>query len=96
MSTGCTTPNSESGLPGYEATAWFGLFGPAGMPREIVMKLDKEVIRIFNDPAFRARFLDPQMFESMAVPPEELAAFIKTERNKWAKVIAEANIKVEQ
>jgi tripartite-type tricarboxylate transporter receptor subunit TctC len=85
----------ESGLPGYQATAWFGLFGPAGIPRDIVMKIDTEVIRIFNDPAFRARFLDPQMFESMAGPPEQFAAFVKAERDKWAKVIREANIKLE-
>ena len=86
---------SESGLPGYQATAWFGLFAPAGTPADIVMKLDKETIRIFNDPAFRARFLDPQMFESMAGPPAEFAAFIRAERDKWAKVIGEAGIKVE-
>jgi len=86
---------SESGLPGYQATAWFGLFGPAGTPRDIVMKVDKEAIRIFSDPEFRARFLDPQMFESMAASPEEFAAYITAERDKWAKVIHAANIKVE-
>jgi tripartite-type tricarboxylate transporter receptor subunit TctC len=86
---------AESGLPGYEATAWFGLFAPAGTPRDVVMKLDKETIRIFNDPAFRARFLEPQMFESMASSPEDFAAYIKAERDKWAKVIHAANIKVE-
>ncbi len=86
---------SESGLPGYQATAWFGLFGPAATPRDIVMKIDREVIRIFSDPAFRTRFLDPQMFESMAAPPEEFAAVIRAERDKWANVIREANIKVE-
>jgi tripartite-type tricarboxylate transporter receptor subunit TctC len=87
---------AESGLPGFEANAWFGLFAPAGTPRDIVMKLDAEVISIYKDPAFRERFLDPQMFEAMAGPPEDFAAFIKTERDKWARVIAEANIKVEQ
>jgi tripartite-type tricarboxylate transporter receptor subunit TctC len=86
---------SESGLPGYQATAWFGLFGPAGMPRDVVMKIDKEVRRIFSTAEFRARFLDPQMFESMADSPEQFAAYIKAERAKWAKVIQEANIKVE-
>jgi tripartite-type tricarboxylate transporter receptor subunit TctC len=86
---------AESGLPGYEATAWFGLFGPAGLPRDVVTKIDSEVIRIFNDPAFRARFLDPQMFESMAGPPDGFAAFIKTERDKWSKVIRDADIKLE-
>ncbi len=85
---------SESGLPGYEATAWFGLFGPAGMPQDVVMKIDQEVTKIFSDPAFRARFLDPQMFESMAGPPDAFAAYIKAERAKWAKVIADDDIKI--
>jgi tripartite-type tricarboxylate transporter receptor subunit TctC len=86
---------SESGLPGYEATAWFGLFGPAGMPKDIVMKIDQEAIKVFSDPTFRARFLDPQMFESMAGPPDEFAAYIKAERAKWAKVIHDDDIKVQ-
>jgi tripartite-type tricarboxylate transporter receptor subunit TctC len=86
---------SESGLPGYEANAWFGLFAPAGTPRDVVMKINTETVRIFNDPAFRARFLDPQMFESMAGAPEDFAAYIKAERAKWAKVINEAHIQVE-
>jgi tripartite-type tricarboxylate transporter receptor subunit TctC len=86
---------SESGLPGYEANAWFGLFAPAGTPRDVVMKINTETVRIFNDPAFRTRFLDPQMFESMAGSPEDFAAYIKTERAKWAKVINAAHIQVE-
>jgi tripartite-type tricarboxylate transporter receptor subunit TctC len=85
----------ESGLPGFQATAWFGLFGPAGMPSDVVMKIDADVIKIFNDPAFRARFLDPQLFESMAGPPGDFAAYIKAERDKWSKVIREANINLE-
>ena len=86
---------SESGLPGYQATAWFGLFAPAGTPDGVVMKIDKEVIRIFGDPAFRARFLEPQMFESMVGLPNDFAAFVKAERAKWAKLIADAGIKIE-
>ena len=85
----------ESGLPGFQATAWFGLFGPAGMPNDVVMKIDADIIKIFNNPAFRARFLDPQLFESMAGPPNEFAAYIKAERDKWSKVIREANINLE-
>ena len=86
---------AESGLPGYQATAWFGLFGTAGTPPDIVMKIDTEVRRIFSDPAFRARFLDPQMFESMAAAPDEFAGYVKAERAKWSNVIREANIKLE-
>jgi len=86
---------SESGLSGYQATAWFGLFAPAGTPNAVVMKIDKEVIRIFSGPAFRERFLDPQMFESMAGPPDDFAAFVKAERAKWAKLITDAGIKID-
>jgi tripartite-type tricarboxylate transporter receptor subunit TctC len=86
---------AESGLPDYQAIAWFGLFAPAGTPHDIVMKLDTEVIRIFNDPGFRARFLEPQMFESMAGPPEDFAAYIKAEREKWVHVIQDQNIKLQ-
>jgi tripartite-type tricarboxylate transporter receptor subunit TctC len=86
---------SESGLPGYQATAWFGLFAPAGTPDEVVLKINKEVTRIFSDPGFRQRFLDPQMFESMTGPADEFAAFVKAERAKWAKLIAQVGIKIE-
>lgn len=86
---------AESGLPGYQAVAWFGLFGPAVMPHDIVAKLDAEVQQIFNDPAFRARFLDPQMFESMAGPSDKFAAYIAAERVKWAKIVREGNIKLQ-
>jgi tripartite-type tricarboxylate transporter receptor subunit TctC len=85
----------ESGLPGFAATAWFGLFGPAGVPHDIVMKIDADVIKIFNDPAFRARFLEPQLFESMAGPPNEFVDYIKAERDKWSGVIRDANLKLE-
>jgi tripartite-type tricarboxylate transporter receptor subunit TctC len=86
---------AESGLPGYQAVTWFGLFGTAGTPADIVLKLNTEVERIFNDPEFRTRFLDSQMFESMAGPANEFADYIKAERRKWSTVIREADIKLE-
>lgn len=86
---------AESGLQGYQATAWFGLFAPAGTPPEIVARLNGEVQRIFADAAFRARFLDPQLFEPLAGSPEEFADFIGTERAKWAKVIRADNLQPE-
>ena len=64
---------AESGLPGYEATTWFGLFATAGTPREIVMKINAEVAKILADPQFREKFLAPQMFEPMASSPEAFA-----------------------
>jgi tripartite-type tricarboxylate transporter receptor subunit TctC len=86
---------AETGLPGYESTTWFGLFAPAGTPREVVMKLNDEARKVFSDPAFDEKFLAPQMFQSLAMSPEAFDAFIKTETQKWSKVIRENDIKVE-
>jgi tripartite-type tricarboxylate transporter receptor subunit TctC len=86
---------AESGLPGYEAVTWFGLFAPAGTPREIVMKLNGEARKVFNDPAFDEKFLAPQMFQSLIGTPEEFDAFIKADTQKWSKVVRAANIHVE-
>ncbi len=86
---------AETGLPGYQAVTWFGLFGPAGMPHDLVVKLNGEVHRIFADPAFQKRFLEPQMFEAMPGSPQDFATFIKAEQVKWAKVIREGHISLQ-
>jgi tripartite-type tricarboxylate transporter receptor subunit TctC len=86
---------AESGLPGYQAVTWFGLFGTTGTPRDVVLKLNAEVRRIFSDPGFRARFLEPQMFEAMPATPEEFSAYIRAEREKWSKVVRADGIKLE-
>jgi tripartite-type tricarboxylate transporter receptor subunit TctC len=86
---------AETGLPGYQAVTWFGLFGPAAMPHDLVMKLNAEVQRVFQDPDFQKRFLEPQMFEAMPASPQEFAAFIKGEQAKWAKVIHDGHITLE-
>ncbi len=54
---------AESGLPGFEAVSWFGLFGPAGLAPDVVAKLNAEVRRVFADAEFRKTFLAPQFFE---------------------------------
>jgi tripartite-type tricarboxylate transporter receptor subunit TctC len=86
---------SEAGLPGYEAPGWLGLFAPADTPREVVMKINSEVQKIVNDPAFREKFLTPQMFEPMTSEPEPFAEHIRTEAAKWAKVVREAKISID-
>src|SRR5437762_4067649 len=52
---------AENGLPGYEAVTWFGLFATAGTPRDIVDKINAEVVKLRADPQFREKFLAPQM-----------------------------------
>ncbi len=86
---------SESGLPGYEAATWFGLVGPRGMPRDMVMKINAEVQKILTDPAFREKFLTPQMFESMATDPDTFDKYIKSETQRWGKVIREQKLTIQ-
>ena len=86
---------AESGLPGYEAVSWFGLFGPPGMPADVVGKINAEVRKVFADPAVKKDFLERQYFESIAGTPEQLAAYIKSDEPKWRKVIQQAKVKPE-
>jgi tripartite-type tricarboxylate transporter receptor subunit TctC len=85
---------AESGLPGFEATSWFGMFAPGGTPPEVIAKLNAETVRAFNDPAFRQRYLDPQLFEAITTSPEQFAEFIRAESQKWSKVLREANVRI--
>jgi tripartite-type tricarboxylate transporter receptor subunit TctC len=86
---------AESGLPGFEAGAWYGLVAPAGTPRPIIDKLNAETRRVFNDPQFRDRVLTPSFIYSIASSPEDFAARIRSDSAKWGKVIRAANIRVE-
>ena len=64
---------AESGLPGYEAGSWYGLAAPKGTPPEIVGKLNAQAQRIFDDPAFRDKFLTPNFI----FPDRELAGGVR-------------------
>jgi tripartite-type tricarboxylate transporter receptor subunit TctC len=87
---------AEAGLPGYEASTWFGLFATAGTPRDIVDKINAEVANILADPQFREKFLAPQMFVPMASAPEAFADFIKAQTDKWAKLIREQKLSIDK
>jgi tripartite-type tricarboxylate transporter receptor subunit TctC len=86
---------AESGLPGYEAVSWFGLFGPPGMPADIVAKINAEVRKVFADPEIKKSFLERQYFESIAGSPEQLTSYIKSDEPKWRKVIKDAKVQAE-
>ncbi len=77
---------AESGVSGYDAVGWFGLFAPAGTPRDIINRLNAEVRRIMQLPDVRERALASGA-EPAADTPEEFAAYIRTEIPKWAEVV---------
>src|SRR5262249_27239882 len=88
-------PTIAETLPGYDAASWYGLAAPAGTPRAVVDKLSAETQRIFGEPGFREKFLVPNMIFSIAGTPEDFAARIRADYEKWGKVIRDANVKVE-
>ena len=81
-------------VPGYEATAWYGIGAPRATPAEIVDKLNKEVNAALADPTMRARLAD---LGGTPLPgsPAQFGKLIAEETEKWAKVIRAANIKAE-
>ena len=85
---------AEAGVPGYEVTTWFGLFGPAALPKDIISKLNVEVIRILALPDMRERLYN-EGAETSKFTVEEFAAFVRADAARWAKVIKSAGIKGE-
>jgi len=85
---------AEAGVPGYDAGVWYAFLAPAGTPKDIVAKLNTEILRAAAHPEFRA-VLERSAIEPVGSTPEELAKFMKTELVKWARVVKEADVHVD-
>jgi tripartite-type tricarboxylate transporter receptor subunit TctC len=83
---------SEAGLAGFDANNWYGLLAPAKTPRPIIMRLNGEVAKILNMPDVK-EFLFKQGLDAAPGTPEQFAAYMKSEREKWGKVIKAAGLK---
>lgn len=85
---------AESGLPGYEAVAWYGVFAPAGTPREIIQQLNADIVKIINAADVRELLLK-QGAESYATSPEAFARVVQQDVAKWSKVVKESGAKAD-
>ena len=85
---------AESGLPGFEATSWFGIVARAGTPPEIIAKLNAEIDRWLQSPAGKDLLLTQGALPAGGTP-EEFATYIRAETEKWAKVIKASGAKVD-
>ena len=83
---------AEAGVPGYEATQWFGMLAPAGTTRPIIDRLNHEMVKLLKSPEIRDRLIADGT-DPAPTTPEEFAAYIKSETEKWTKVIKAAGIK---
>lgn len=81
-------------VPGYEAIQWYGLLAPANTPRDAVAKLQTEIARILTNQEVKAR-LAADGADAVGNRPEEFSAYIRAEKDKWAKVVKSAGIKLE-
>ena len=82
------------GLGGFNINTWFGLFGPAKMPADLTLKLNKAFVDALNSPELKAR-LGTLMAESMASTPEQFGAFVKSENTKYERVVKASGATVE-
>jgi tripartite-type tricarboxylate transporter receptor subunit TctC len=84
----------QSGLPGFDITAWIGVLAPKGTPGDIVQKLNGEIERALKDPEFAAKIsaigIDP-----IGSTPEEFSAFLRKEIPRWKRIVQDADVKIE-
>ncbi len=85
---------AEAGLPGFEATSWFALMAPAGMPKDVLARINAETIRVMTLPDVKEK-LSTLGLDAAPASPESLASLIQVETVKWAKVVKESGAKLD-
>jgi tripartite-type tricarboxylate transporter receptor subunit TctC len=85
---------AEAGVPGYEMSGWFGLFSPAGVPREVLARINAEVTRSLQQ-ADMKELLAKQGAEPVPGSVDQFTAFVRKELDKWAKVVKASGIKID-
>jgi len=86
-------PTIGETVPGYDVTHWYGIWGPKNLPREIVMRWNQEVAKVLNTDAMQ-KWLVSEGMEPAGGPPEEFRDRIKSDVEKWKKVVKEAKISI--
>lgn len=82
---------AESGIPGYEVNNWYAMVAPAKTPKAVIARLNRELVTILNDPEIKRRLVAHGV-EAAPSTPEALGKYMKSEFEKWGKLIAEAGI----
>jgi tripartite-type tricarboxylate transporter receptor subunit TctC len=85
----------EEGLENFTPSSWFALMGVAGTPKDVLDKLNAEINKILKDPSFKAEQLDRFALDPIGGSPEYLAAYIKSESQRWSLIIKDLNIKLD-
>lgn len=83
----------EGGIKGYESIGWFGLIAPADTPAPVIKKLNDAFVGAMKDPAIKERIYALGA-EATPSTPEQMAAFVKSETEKWTKIIKAASVRL--
>ena len=84
----------ESGVKGFEAVSWYGIFAPAGTPKDVLFKINADVQEVWSSAEFQQNVVDPRILGTIAGTPDEFAAFVAAESTKWKKVVEQSNLKI--
>jgi tripartite-type tricarboxylate transporter receptor subunit TctC len=85
---------AEAALPGFESTQWWGIFGPVGLPAEIVGKLNEQINKILGNADIKER-LALDATEPLGGTPSDLAKYLKADYDRWGKVVRDAGVRVD-
>ncbi len=85
---------AEAGIPGLESSAWFGILTPIGSPKPVILKLNKEINKLLDEPAFRKRIVDIGV-EPLGGTVQDFAKYRDAEIRKWAKVVQVSGAKID-
>jgi tripartite-type tricarboxylate transporter receptor subunit TctC len=86
---------SESGLPGFEATEWFGIIGPGRMPKDVVVRINSDLAGILKLPDLQGRLVKDGATPAGEMTPEQFGAHIKAEILKWGKAVRDSGAKAD-
>ncbi|MFC3337209.1 Bug family tripartite tricarboxylate transporter substrate binding protein [Paracandidimonas soli] len=86
---------AESGLPGYSSVTWFGLYGPAGLPQDIAVKLNEVFTKSVHQPDVTKRLRDLGIEPAKAGSPRQFADMVSADSERWGRIITESNITIQ-
>jgi tripartite-type tricarboxylate transporter receptor subunit TctC len=84
--------SKEAGFPNFQMSIWYGMFAPAGTPREVISRLHREVAKALDDPALRQHMSNAGMDPWLGTP-EDMGSLVRNETNRYAKIIQSAGIR---
>jgi tripartite-type tricarboxylate transporter receptor subunit TctC len=86
---------ADAGYPQLDSGAWMGIVAPAGTPAQVILRLHSEIARAVKDPAMSAKLAD-QAVELVGGTPDDFGRFIRSEHEKWGRLIRDARLNIEQ